>query len=213
MSELENVFEKIMALNRWSGDESRSGPGSTLSYTCNIRNQLEVFVRQFEIKTFFDAPCGDFNWMKEVGFPDGSLYLGGDIANSLIRENVKKYARESRKFFNFDIVADKFPEADVWFCRDCLFHLPDAYIFQALRNFCDSKIKLLMMTNHINATGFRNTDIEAGEFRLVDFYSEPFGLPRDVLFRIADYVHPYPQREMCVWTREQIAAALETRGG
>jgi hypothetical protein len=213
MSELENIFEHIMALNRWSGDESRSGPGSTLLYTCNIRSQLDVFINKFNIKKIFDAPCGDFNWMKEVRLPADLSYIGGDIASSLIDENIKKYSSAARKFLNFNIVVDEFPESDVWFCRDCLFHLPDAYIFQALRNFCDSKTGLLMMTNHINATGFRNADIEAGEFRLIDFYSEPFCLPRDVLFQIADYVYPFPQREMCVWTREQIAAALEKRSG
>ena len=131
--------------------------------------------------------------------------------DSLIDDNIKKYSGDARKFFKFDITEDRFPQSDVWFCRDCLFHLPDAYVFKALRNFCDLKIELLMMTNHVNATGFKNVDIEAGEFRLIDFYSEPFGLPRDVLFRVADYVHPFPQREMCVWTREQIKAALEKR--
>jgi hypothetical protein len=200
-----------MALNRWSGDESRSGPGSTLSYTCNLRAQLEIFLKTYGIKTFFDAPCGDFHWMKEVAFPPGIAYLGGEIAGSLVDENIRKYASDSRTFLNFDLVADKFPAGDLWFCRDCLFHLPDALIFQALHNFCQSKIELLMMTNHINATGFENVDIEAGEFRRVDFYEAPFHLPRDVLFRIADYVYPFPQREMCVWTREQILAALQQR--
>ena len=211
MSELRNIFENIMALNRWNSDESRSGVGSTLSYTHNLRHQLEIFVRTFSIKTIFDAPCGDFNWMKEVRFPTDMTYVGGDIASSLIEENTRRYATESRSFVEFDIVSDKFPASDLWFCRDCLFHLPDAYIFHALRNFCDSKTNLLMMTNHINATGFRNVDGDVGEFRLIDFYSEPFCLPRDVLFQIADYVFPYPQREMCVWTREQVAAALEKR--
>jgi hypothetical protein len=211
MSELREIFENIMALNRWSGDESRSGPGSTLSYTCNLRAQLEIFLKTYGIKTFFDAPCGDFHWMKEVAFPPGIAYLGGEIAGSLVDENIRKYASDSRTFLNFDLVADKFPAGDLWFCRDCLFHLPDALIFQALHNFCQSKIELLMMTNHINATGFENVDIEAGEFRRVDFYEAPFHLPRDVLFRIADYVYPFPQREMCVWTREQILAALQQR--
>ncbi len=174
MSELGSVFENIMALNRWSGDESKSGPGSTLSYTCNLRAQLAVFVRKFETKTFFDAPCGDFHWMKEVDFPGETQYVGGEIAHSLVEDNVRRYASASRRFLNFDIVADKFPAADVWFCRDCLFHLPNAYIFRALRNFCDSQIPLLMMTNHINATGFENADIEAGEFRLTDFYRRAF---------------------------------------
>jgi len=200
-----------MALKPMERRRSRSGPGSTLSYTCNLRAQLEIFLKTYGIKTFFDAPCGDFHWMKEVAFPPGIAYLGGEIAGSLVDENIRKYASDSRTFLNFDLVADKFPAGDLWFCRDCLFHLPDALIFQALHNFCQSKIELLMMTNHINATGFENVDIEAGEFRRVDFYEAPFHLPRDVLFRIADYVYPFPQREMCVWTREQILAALQQR--
>lgn len=211
MAELEQIFEDIMALNRWGEGESRSGPGSSLSYTCNLRHQLAIFLESFEITTFFDAPCGDFHWMKEVALPPGLAYVGGEIARSLVAQNASKYATDARKFIAFDVVQDEFPAADVWFCRDCLFHLPDAAIFSALSNFCDSKIKLLMMTNHINATGFQNSDIVAGEFRLLDFYAEPFCLPREVLFRIADYVHPFPQREMCVWTRDQVAAALAKR--
>ena len=211
MSELRAVFENIMALNRWSGDESRSGPGSTLAYTRNLRPSLEAFMKDFRIGAMFDAPCGDFNWMKEVAFPQGFGYLGGDIASSLIEKNQIAFAGEGRQFIEFDIVNDAFPDSALWFCRDCLFHLPEALIFKALRNFSRSNIKFLMMTNHINASGFANMDIPAGEFRLVDFFAEPFNLPGDVLFRVADYVDPFPPREMCVWTREQIEAALEKR--
>jgi len=211
MPGLAQIFEDIMARNRWSGGESRSGPGSTLAYTVNLRHQLEVFLAAFEIGALFDAPCGDFNWMKEVNFPPGVAYLGGEIAGSLVALNESRYASPSRKFVAFDIVADRFPAADVWFCRDCLFHLPDAAILQALRSFCASSIRYVMMTNHINATGFENSDIAAGEFRLIDFHAAPWRLPREVLFRIADYVHPFPQREMCLWTRQQVAAALAGR--
>ena len=65
-----------------------------------------------------------------------------------------------------------------------------------------------MTTTHFNTTGFANVDIADGEFRLLDLHSEPFALPRETLFRIADYIFPFPPREMCVWTREQVAAAL-----
>jgi hypothetical protein len=209
MSELRAVFENIMALNRWSGDESRSGPGSTLAYTRHLRPHLESFIKDFQIGAMFDAPCGDFNWMREVAFPQGFSYLGGDIASSLIENNQIAYAGEGRQFVAFDVVNDVFPDSDLWFCRDCLFHLPEALIFKALRNFSRSNIKFLMMTNHINASGFVNTDIPAGEFRLVDFFAEPFNLPGDVLFRVEDYIDPFPPREMCVWTREQVASVLK----
>ena len=206
--ELEGIFDHIMNANRWGGGESRSGPGSTLNYTYNLRHELESFIPAFGINTLFDAPCGDFNWMKEVSFPEGLQYIGGEIVASLVRFNNENHATASRRFVEFDITKDEFPECDLWFCRDCLFHLPFELIFRALRGFCNSDAKLLMMTNHLNTSGFTNLDIPSGEFRLLDFFSEPFNLPREVLYRIADYVYPFPQREMCVWSRAQIVNAL-----
>ncbi len=29
------------------------------------------------------------------------------------------------------------------------------------------------------------------------------------MFRVADYIYPHPQREMCVWTRQQIGEVIE----
>lgn len=197
-----------MALNRWNSEESRSGPGSTLAYTVNLRHQLAAFVEEFKVQSLFDAPCGDFHWMNQVAFPEGFEYLGGDVAPSLVGRVARDFAGTGRRFVEFDIVTGTFPTADVWFCRDCLFHLSEAHVFAALRNFCRSQIRFAMITTHLNTTGFENVDIPDGEFRLLDLHAAPFHLPRDVKFRIADYIFPFPQREMCVWTREQIAAAI-----
>src|SRR5579863_688290 len=104
MSELKRIFENIASRNKWRNSESRSGDGSTLFYTRHLRRRLEAFVREFGVRTFFDAPCGDFNWMKEVALPPRVTYIGGDIALSLIRENRKKYSAPRRRFIHFDIV-------------------------------------------------------------------------------------------------------------
>jgi hypothetical protein len=208
MTGLRDVFENIMALDRWTSEESLSGPGSTLGYTINLRGELARFVREFEVTSLFDAPCGDFHWMKEVAFPDGFKYLGGDVAASLTKGLESAYGRSGRRFFEFDIVKDEYPAADLWFCRDCLFHLSEANALAALRNFCRSSIRFAMITTHLNVTGFSNSDIPDGEFRLIDLHAAPYNLPREVKFRIADYIYPFPQREMSVWTREQIAAGI-----
>ena len=92
MSDLQRIFEHIAARNKWRNRESRSGDGSTLFYTRHLRSRLEAFVREFEVRTFFDAPCGDFNWMRAVAFPPRVTYIGGDIALSLIKQNRKQYA-------------------------------------------------------------------------------------------------------------------------
>jgi len=212
VSDLESVFRRIADINHWGNDESVSGDGSTLTYTYNLRHELAKFVRAFDVKSMFDAPCGDFNWMRAVDFPDNFAYLGGDIVPPLIDANRTGYETPTRRFQVFDVTADPFPDADLWFCRDCLFHLPLGSILAALRRFCRSRISYVMTTTHLNMAYFENRDIEPGDFRLLDLHIAPFQLPREVLYRIPDYVFPYPQRELCVWSRAQVAAAIGERG-
>ncbi len=188
--------------------ESLSGDGSTLGYTHNLRHELAKFLAKFRVVSMFDAPCGDFNWMKAVEFPQGFQYAGGDIVPTLIDGLRERYAAPERRFVTFDVAADAFPDADMWFCRDCLFHLPNAAALAALRGFARSRIGFAMITTHLNVTDFDNADIKPGGFRLIDLHKPPYNLPRDVLYRIPDYVFPYPQRELCVWSRAQVAAAL-----
>jgi len=208
MSNLAAVFESHAASNHWRNPESVSGDGSTLDYTYNLRRELAKFVRAFRVASMFDAPCGDFNWMRAVEFPQGFAYTGGDIVASLAEANRARYAAPGRAFTRFDITSDPFPDADLWFCRDCLFHLPSETALAALRGFARSRIGYVMTTTHLNVTNFENRDVEAGGFRMLDLYKPPYSLPREVLFRIADYVHPFPPRELCVWSRAQVAAAL-----
>jgi hypothetical protein len=209
---LETVFKRIADINHWGNDESVSGDGSTLEYTHNLRHELAKFVRVFEARSMFDAPCGDFNWMRAVDLPDGFSYVGGDIVPSLIETNRARFGSEARQFRVFDITSDEFPDADFWFCRDCLFHLPLDAIMASLRNFCRSGISYVMTTTHLNVTNFKNRDIEPGDFRLLDLHIAPFRLSREVFYRIPDYVFPYPQRELCVWSRAQVAAAIGEQG-
>ena len=200
---MENLFEHIYVNNIWGvNTESKSGPGSSLAYTTNIRQEIRHLLEKIDVKIFFDAPCGDFNWMKAVEFPEAVKYLGGDISPSLIADVKRRYADDSRSFIDFDITTDVFPKADVWFCRDCFFHMPYKDILSALSLFAASRIPLLFTTTPINVSAFENTndenDTARGGFRLLDLFAPPFELPREVLFWAADGVHPHPRREMCV---------------
>jgi hypothetical protein len=94
-------------------------------------------------------------------------------------------------------------------CRDCLFHLSNRDIVLLLQNFVASNSSYLLTNTHVNDGSIVNTDIKAGDFRLIDLFSEPFCLPKDVLYRIDDYVQPFPPREMCLWDREQISSAVQ----
>ena len=207
MSDLNQVFQRIQDVNHWGNVESASGDGSTLGYTHNLRHELAKFLRAFRVVSMLDAPCGDFNWMRAVDLPEKFGYLGGDIVPSLIAANRARYPE--RRFVEFDIARDPFPDADLWFCRDCLFHLSEAAALAALRGFAGSRVGFVMTTTHLNVANFQNCDIEPGGFRLIDLYAPPYRLPREVIYRIPDYVFPYPQRELCVWSRAQVTAALK----
>lgn len=208
------AFSEIYKNNFWDGSESASGAGSSELASREIRAHLPIIFSRWKLKNIIDAPCGDFNWMKLVTLDQDMHYTGLDIVPDLIAENNRKYASFQNCFILADLTIDPLPNGDIVICRDCLFHLSNKDIFLFLRNFIESGTQFLLTTTHKNEDGFLNTDIFTSEFRLIDLFSPPFSLPRDVAYRFDDFIPPYPPREMCLWNRAQIIRALSiTREG
>src|ERR1700710_1748020 len=101
--DMKAVFQRIADVNHWGSEESVSGAGSTLAYTYNLRRELAQCLCDFRVKSLFDPPCGDFNWMRQVVFPEGLVYTGGDIAASVIAANQRAYEAPDRHFIEFDV--------------------------------------------------------------------------------------------------------------
>lgn len=205
----EDKFTLIYKKNYWQNEESASGYGSTLEYTENLRNKLPELFGKFSIKTIFDAPCGDFNWMRYVLKENKLIYIGGDIVAPLIESLSLNYKNSNIRFIHIDIIKDKLPDSDLMICRDCLFHLSSHDIKLFLENFINSNIPYILTTTYINTNNFQNKDISTGDFRKIDLFSAPFYFSKDVLFRIEDWKAPFEKREMCLWTRKQIIDALK----
>lgn len=212
----EERFNWIYQNKYWGEGETKSGSGSTLEHTENLRRELPVLAEKFKIRRFLDAPCGDFAWMQHVVKAMHVSYVGGDIVRPIVEELQAKFGSADIQFVHLDITKDKLPAADLMMCRDCLFHLCYKDIAAALENFLASEIPYLLTTTHINKTAFANRDIVTGEHRLMDLFSAPFNFPTDPLHRIEDWVMPKPEKEMCLWSREQIlmgTAAFRTTYG
>jgi len=206
-------FKYIYKFNYWEDPDSRSGPGSNMLYTEEIRKTIPLIFDKFQIESVFDAPCGDFYWMSSVIGKTDISYLGGDLVGELIQQNVDRWAKISNaRFTRFDITCDKFPTADLWICRDVHFHLSNADIARSLCEFCQSEIKYVLLTSHSHtpSSSFENTDIPSGGFRLLDMTEFPFNLPKTPLYRFNDYIPPHPAREMLLFERAQIAACIPT---
>lgn len=199
---IEQRFTWIYQHNFWKNTESVSGSGSTLACTQNLRNELPSIFAEFGIKTVFDAPCGDFNWMRDVVTKTNIEYLGGDIVFPLVEENRRRYWNERTEFIHFDITKDTFPNVDLLICRDCLFHLSYADIERFIKGLEKSTIKYVLTSSHVN-DGFANKDILTGDFRNIDLLLPPFNFPQP-LHAIDDWIGPLHPRFMGLWKREDI---------
>jgi hypothetical protein len=197
-------FDLIAQQNLWDSGESVSGLGSEMTMTEVYRGELVNLIRKRGFSSIFDAPCGDFNWMPAVLAETKIRYTGADIAPTLVERNRRRFPQY--EFIEFDITRDDFPSVDVWQCRDCMFHLSDAMIWEALRNFARSGCGYALLTTYGGI--LRNVDIETGGWRYLDLTRPPFRLPRaEVMLRDYRLGRDFP-RYLGLWRREAIAAAL-----
>ncbi|MBI3162422.1 MAG: class I SAM-dependent methyltransferase [Chloroflexi bacterium] len=200
-----HVFTDYYRNNFWGNPESVSGAGSTMTYTENVRNELPKLWKEYRVETFLDAPCGDFNWFQAIQRPQGMNYLGGDIVEELVRQNQEQYGDAHTRFFFIDIIKDPLPKADMWMCRDCLFHFSYGDIFKTLANFARSDIHYLFTSIHNECAA--NADIVTGGARQLNLLLPPFNLPAPILL-IDDWIPGFTVRRMGLWTREMIARSL-----
>jgi len=209
---LEDRFTLIYRRNAWGSKESVSGNGSTLASTESIRRLLPVLIKRFDIKSIFDAPCGDFNWMRLVELQD-VIYIGGDIVTPLVDYLSVTYSSESVNFMQIDITMQSYAEFDLVLNRDCLFHLSYMDIFKCLEFFLDSRSKYFLSTSHVNQDNFENVDIRSGDFRIIDLFSTPFKFPSDAHFEIPEFGEgSLPPRKLYLWDRDQVQVAHTNLG-
>jgi hypothetical protein len=145
----------------------------------------------------FDAPCGDYTWMSTIDFPTNFKYIGGDIVDSLINSNQKKYPGVD--FITFDLTTDPIPEVDVLFCRACLIHLSNDDIKKVIDNVNRSKVKYILTTTY-PATN-NNRDIRVGDFRPINLSTTPFNLPSPI--DNIDDSSPHDNMVMSLWSADQ----------
>ena len=157
------VFDEVYRHNYWGSAQSRSGVGSETTFAARYSIGLAALIRSRGFRLVFDAPCGDLNWMAPLIAEAGIDYVGGDISSLVVEDGRCRHPDLDLRVF--DITKDSFPEADVWHCRDCLFHLPFEAIRRALSNFATSSIPYALITSHRARFLHRNLNVGFGGFR------------------------------------------------
>ncbi len=169
------IFTDYARANKWGDKDSKSGKGSNLEATAEVRKLLPVLLRDLGARSLLDVPCGDFFWMAHVDLT-GIDYLGGDIVPDLIEANRVAHARPGVAFQVVDLIRGPVPRADVIFVRDCLVHLSHDHVHAALANIARSGGTWLLTTTFPDTPA--NEDIATGEWRAIDLTKPPFNLPR-----------------------------------
>ena len=94
----EYIFTKFYKKNKWGGSRIKIWRRFFKEeYFINKKNHSKGNKKIFN-KNFFDAPCGDFNWMKLVNFDD-CKYIGGDIVNLIISNNNKEFSKQQKTIY------------------------------------------------------------------------------------------------------------------
>jgi 2-polyprenyl-3-methyl-5-hydroxy-6-metoxy-1,4-benzoquinol methylase len=173
------VFTEIYKSNHWSSSESLSGKGSEIIQTSTLINELNKLIIDFNITSILDIPCGDFNWMQKVSL-ENIDYLGADIVEELINEMKIKYEQtEKLQFKVLNLISDPLPKRDLIIVRDCLVHLSNVDIKNAIENLKSSGSTYLLTTTFINHK--RNHDIVTGNWRAINLQEKPYNFAIPVL--------------------------------
>lgn len=169
-----DVFLSYYLKNKWGSGESRSGKGSNMGATQEVRAFLPPLVADLGVKTFLDLPCGDYHWMQHVDL-GVSHYTGGDIVPDMIAANTAEYARDGVRFEVIDLIQGSIPRHDLILVRDCLVHLSEPHVKEAVANIKASGSTWLLTTTFPNLG--TNEEIVTGEWRRIDLQKPPFGFP------------------------------------
>ncbi len=198
------VFDHILAENRWRDPDSASGTGSNLKQTETLRRELPAMLARLKVGTLLDAPCGDFHWMQHLEL-NGIAYTGVDVVASVIARCQLTFGSPEHQFLCRNIATDPLPRADAILSRDCLSHLSNEHVWTAVRNFRASGASWMLATTYPSRT--RNWDIVTGSWRPINLCAAPFNFPTPVEALIegsTEYDGDFADKTLAVWRLERL---------
>lgn len=204
---IQDTFVHIYRENYWGNSDSRSGAGSDLTQTAEIRARLPELIKKFSVNSMLDIPCGDWHWMKEVQL--NINYTGADIVPDIINMNAKQYGNDKRRFLVLDMTKDALPKVDLVFSRDVLVHMSFDDAYAALQHISASGATYLLTTTFTDRE--ENFDIITGLWRPLNLTVAPFNFPEPLALineKCTEGDGSWGDKCLGLWNTEDLRAAL-----
>jgi hypothetical protein len=213
-------FERIYNAHSWGG-VSKSGPGSDPQNTKDYVKFIEDWLATHpDIRSIVELGCGDWSTTKQIRFEPHHEYLGLDIVDSVIDQNVRNYGSANIRFLRCDFVEEPPPAGDVLIAKDVLQHLSNESILRFLQTNL-SRYRFAIFTNDVAKVEYVrlpfglvyvrkldrcNRNIEDGESRPVLLGEPPFNLEVVASAEYENIMREKPRRivytkQIVVWAR------------
>jgi 2-polyprenyl-3-methyl-5-hydroxy-6-metoxy-1,4-benzoquinol methylase len=165
---LMNIFTNIYNNDEWT---LGSGPGSQLRNVKMYLHFLQKILIEYDIKSVIDLGCGDWTFSKHINWK-GINYVGIDIVESIIDNNINEYKSENVNFYNTEIFDIQNTELyDLVIIKDVFQHLNYEEIFKILDHI--KNVKFVLITNDFCNN---NINCDNGKWRPLNFEISPFNL-------------------------------------
>jgi len=152
------------------------------------------------ISSINDVGCGFFaNWAEKLNL-GGVHYTGFDIVGATIDSNNAEYPNIN--FYEWDIVFQPLPYADLVIARDLFFHFNNECLHKALHHIKQSGAKYLLATHHPQVEV--NVEMEGlVGYRPCTLEKEPYNLGPSLYSHIEEagvrVIGSYPNRSVSLW--------------
>lgn len=192
------AFDRLAQNGGFRGStESLSGPGSNLEATKVLRPQLAEILRRLGVRSMVDAPCGDMNWMRHLGYPF-EKFIGVEISPFLVEKLRTQQFPPGYHFQVGNIATDILPTADAIFCRDCLVHLPFEAALKVRDLWRAAGFRFMLATTFVKRTV--NENIPLGSWRPLNMELAPFNWGKPIAVIIEECDEPaYADKAIGVW--------------
>jgi len=204
-------FTYIYWTNGFGGEESRSGPGSSLAASEAIREGIPRVLDRLGVRSVLDAGCGDLNWIATIPL-NLDLFIGVDVVHRHFGRKVGgNHCRQL--FLCRDLALGPLPTVDLILCRDALVHLSLRHSCDVIRRFIGSGSTYLMATTFTDVTS--NDELCGRRWRPLNLQLPPFGFPQP-LCKICEHCTigggRYSDKHLALWQLQSLFAVQAHSG-